>query len=163
MSQKDYHQTIANPAVQDALSVSINQLVDICHGVAKQSGWWAPKGEAKKALELLNDNSLTIPQEVRDVLLQVATKPRNAGEAICLMHSELSEAMEAARKNLNDDHLPNRKGVEVELADAVVRIFDYAGGMGLDLGGALIEKLYYNTQRKDHKLEEREKDGGKAF
>lgn len=165
MSQQevDYHTTITNPDVQKALAIGINQMVDIAHGVAVQSGWWLPKGEAKKALGLLSEDTLTMSQEVRDLLLQVATKPRNVGEALALVHSEVSEAMEAARKNLNDDHLTDRKGLEVELGDAVIRIFDLAGGLGLDLGGAIVEKMAYNTKRADHKPENREMDGGKQF
>ena len=88
---------------------------------------------------------------------------RNDGEMIALMHSELSEALEALRKDLNDDHLPHRKGVEVEMADAVIRIADYCGGRGLDLGGAIAEKLKYNAQRADHKLENRATTHGKKF
>ena len=86
---------------------------------------------------------------------------RNVFELLALIHSELSEALEAARKDLNDDHLPNRKGIEVELADAVIRIFDLAGAMNLDLGGALIEKLQYNRSRADHKIENRKLKNGK--
>lgn len=89
--------------------------------------------------------------------------PREIGTLLCLIHSEVSEAMEGARKDLMDDHLPERKMVEVELADAVIRIFDLAGGMGYDLAGALFEKLEYNKTRLDHKLENRNKLNGKKF
>ena len=88
---------------------------------------------------------------------------RNDGEAIALMHSELSEAMEAVRKSKQDDHLPHRPGVEVELADAVIRIMDYAGARGLDIGGAMAEKLAYNATRADHTAAARTADGGKRF
>ena len=49
----------------------------------------------------------------------------------------------------------------MELADAVIRIMDLAGAVGLDLGGAVAEKLDYNQKRADHKPENRAKDGGK--
>jgi NTP pyrophosphatase (non-canonical NTP hydrolase) len=114
----------------------INSLVKLCHEDSSDSGWW--DGVDKEDLNVK------------------ATK-------ICLMHSELSEAMEGIRKGLMDDKLPHRKMEEVELADAVIRIFDYAGAYGLDIGGAIQEKMEYNKIRKDHKLENRQKQGGKKF
>jgi NTP pyrophosphatase (non-canonical NTP hydrolase) len=80
---------------------------------------------------------------------------RNFGEVVALMHSELSEALEADRKSLKDDKLPNRDGREVEFADCLLRIFDTCFEMGLDLSGALIEKNRYNKKRADHKIENR--------
>ena len=88
---------------------------------------------------------------------------RNFGEVIALMHSELSEALEGWRKNLMDDHLPHRSAVEVELADAIIRILDTAGAEGLDVAGAIQEKFEYNQTRADHKIENRLLDGGKKI
>jgi NTP pyrophosphatase (non-canonical NTP hydrolase) len=88
---------------------------------------------------------------------------RNRGEMLMLMVSEIAEAMEGDRKGLQDDHLPGRKMVEVELADCVIRILDYAAGFGLDVGGAIEDKLEYNKHRADHKIENRLKDGGKKY
>lgn len=88
---------------------------------------------------------------------------RNVPELLCLVHSEISEAMEGHRKNLNDDHLPERKMIEVELADAVIRIFDISAGLGLDLGGAYVEKMAYNAVRADHSIEHRKGENGKKF
>lgn len=89
--------------------------------------------------------------------------PRETGTCLMLVVSEVAEAMEGDRKNLMDDHLPHRKMFEVELADAVIRIFDLAGREGLDLGGAMQEKLWYNLNRPDHKKENRELEGGKKY
>jgi len=88
---------------------------------------------------------------------------RNKGELLALIHSEISECLEGERKNLQDDKLPHRKMAEVELADALIRIFDYAGGFGYDLSGAFAEKMEYNRIRADHKTEQRLKPDGKKF
>lgn len=88
---------------------------------------------------------------------------RNVGEMLMLCVSELSKAMEGDRKDLMDDKLPNRKMLEVELADCVIRILDLSAGLGLDLGGALVEKWHYNLSREDHKVEARMKQGGKRY
>ena len=80
-----------------------------------------------------------------------------------LVVSEVAEAMEGYRKNLMDDKLPHRSMVEVELADVIIRVFDLAGAMKLDLGGAIEEKLNFNKIRPDHKIENRLKDNGKKF
>ncbi len=115
---------------------AVNYLRDVAHKNAFNAGWWHD--------------------------IKTGELSTNKAEKICLIHSEVSEAMEGARKNLMDDHLPHRKMEEVEMADAVIRILDYCGRFNLDLGGAIIEKMAYNKTRSDHKLENR-KNGGKAF
>lgn len=88
---------------------------------------------------------------------------RNKGELLALIHSEISECLEGVRKGQPDSHLPHRSAEEVELADALIRIFDYAGAFGLDLDGAFWEKRAYNKQRADHKREARLAPGGKKI
>ncbi|HEX8552527.1 MAG TPA: hypothetical protein VF681_13345, partial [Abditibacteriaceae bacterium] len=61
------------------------------------------------------------------------------------------------------DKLPHRQMRVVELADALIRICDLAGAYGMDLGGAVAEKMAFNAIRPDHKLEARKADGGKAY
>jgi hypothetical protein len=87
---------------------------------------------------------------------------RNFGEVVALMHSELSEALEADRKGLRDDKLPHRDGREVEFADCIICILDTAEALGLDVAGAIIEKNRYNHHRADHKLANRAA-GGKKY
>ncbi len=88
---------------------------------------------------------------------------RNKGELLMLIVSEVSEAMEGERKDLMDDKLPHRKMAEVELADALIRILDYAAGFGYDLEGAFQEKMSYNATRKDHTHEARQAANGKKW
>ena len=89
------------------------------------------------------------------------TIDRNVMEMLMLIVTEVAEAAEGFRKTLMDDKLPHRPMLEVELADTLIRIFDLAGYQGLDLGGAMVEKLIYNTQRADHTLAARAAEGGK--
>jgi NTP pyrophosphatase (non-canonical NTP hydrolase) len=128
----------------------INRLVQRCFTASFEAGWWDGLYEVPKTVHIPTDGGLKLKP------LVVATK-------LMLTVSELSEAMEGDRKNKMDDHLPDRKMVEVELADACIRIFDLAGALGLDLGGAIIEKMAYNAQRADHKRENRAKDDGKKY
>lgn len=80
-----------------------------------------------------------------------------------LIVSEVSEAMEGERKDVMDTHLPHRKMAEVELADILIRVFDYAHAHGYDLDGAFAEKMQYNATRVDHSIEARQQPNGKKF
>ena len=88
---------------------------------------------------------------------------RNVGELLMLVTSELGEALEGHRKGMADAHLPERSSFEVEIADAVIRLFDMAGGLGLDLAGAFEAKLAYNATRHDHTNAARLAAGGKKY
>lgn len=114
------------------------QAQDLAHTTATEAGWYR-NPETGEPIE------------------------RNFGEVVALMHSELSEALEADRKGLMDDKLPHRDGREVEFADTIIRILDTGRALGLDVPGAFIEKNRYNQKRADHRLENRATDGGKKY
>lgn len=117
---------------------AINLFAADCHAASRRAGWYTDLHTGKA----LN---------------------RNVPEMLMLIVSEIAEGMEGFRKKLQDDKLPHRPMIEVELADAMIRIGDLASFLGLDLGGAIVEKMRFNATRKDHTIEGRKAAGGKAF
>jgi len=123
----------------ETLRNGLRNLVCDCHGASKATGWWN---------DLHTGEPLPLTQE-------------RVGDKLMLIVTEIAEAKEGHRKGLMDTHLPHRSMIEVELADAVIRIADLAGALGLDLAGAVVAKLAYNANRPDHKVENRKAEGGK--
>lgn len=94
---------------------------------------------------------------------------KNIGEMLCLIHSEVSEALECDRKgkylkdgihlswalSTNDDghfyeeHFPEhiKDTFEDELADIMIRVMDLAAFKGIDLEGHIKVKMRYNSLR----------------
>ncbi len=124
---------------EQEVHAAVEVLQRACHGAAQH--WWKnPKtGEDKRSV------------------------PEFFDQKLLLIVSEITEAMEGNRKDLMDDKLPHRKMREVELGDALIRLCDTAGGYGLDLAGAVVEKMAFNNVRPDHKTENRLAEGGKAY
>ena len=124
-------------ALEDLAYQGICAAQELAHKTATDAGWYSDPSTGKPIA-------------------------RNFGEVVALMHSELSEALEADRKGLSDDKLPHRDGREVEFADCIIRILDTAAALGLDVAGAIIEKNRFNQRRIDHRLETRAA-GGKKY
>lgn len=118
----------------------LNDLAKVCHEASRDRGWWP----------LDNTNKVSITPEL-------------IGAKIALIHSEVSEALEAYRKSSWDHSIPGQPAITVELADTLIRIFDLAGALNLDLDTAFPKKLEFNRTRQDHSLEARQAPGGKIF
>jgi NTP pyrophosphatase (non-canonical NTP hydrolase) len=74
---------------------------------------------------------------------------RETGTLLALIHSEVSEALEADRKGDDENFVE-------ELADTCIRIFDLCGTKGIDLEKAILEKMERNRSRSY-------KHGGKRY
>lgn len=67
---------------------------------------------------------------------------------IALMHSELSEALEALRKPGGvDKHCPEFPNLDIELADVLIRVFDFCGANDINIGAAVFNKMAANAAR----------------
>lgn len=127
----------------------VQELVNRAHQIHVDRGWW---------------HDLKTSEDMRCNYLE-GERPKGSkavGETVSLIHSEVSEAYEAHRKDLWDDKIPRYKGFEAELADAMIRILDAAGGYRLRLASALMDKLEYNKVREDHSVESRLGTNGKS-
>lgn len=122
-----------------AVKLCFTWLTDILHDANKH--WWIDPATG---------------ENLRNARFIVPTK-------LALVHSEISEALEAHRKKLEDDKLPHLDGFTVELADALIRIFDLAGATFSDVGTAAAEKMAYNAKRLDHQATARLAENGKRY
>lgn len=117
-------------------------------------------------------NIKEISKEIHDVNVEKGfwDEKRNIGELLMLVTSELGEALEADRKGMkaeieNYNIITDAEGgfssyafrncikdsFEDEIADAVIRLFDLATGLGIDLEFHIQQKLNYNkTRPKKH-------------
>lgn len=104
--------------------MTITELVEQSHGLAKEKGWWP---------EYNPDHTGAV----------------NIPEKLALIHSEISEALEAYRKGQMTTFIDGTKpdGFPVELADAVIRIADLCGFLRIDLAAVLKAKHDYNKSR----------------
>ena len=66
---------------------------------------------------------------------------------------------------LNQTPGPSGPGLLLEFKMPIndMKLADLAGALGLDLGGAIAEKMAFNATRPDHKPENRKLENGKKY
>lgn len=96
-------------------------------------------------------------------------KEKNIGEMLALIHSEISEALEADRKDrylsenmkvvlgwvsdsdFSEDYRAKVKGTfEEEMADIIIRVFDLCAWKGIDLEAQIKAKMRFNSLREKY-------------
>ena len=115
---------------------TLNELARDCHENSKAHGFYDGYNRLRNILSV---------NEYRFELGEM-----HVSRLLALIHSEVSEALEAVRKGQlkNDDF-------QEELADVLIRVFDLAGWLGIDLDEVVKKKMAFN-QMRPHKH-------GKAF
>lgn len=113
---------------------SISDWINACHGLSMEKGWY----EGQLGIHANKQGSRLILNE------------RFVPEKLCLIHSEVSEALECYRNsemrtNVGSHGKP--EGFPAELADVVIRCFDLAGAMGIDLEKEIEQKHEFNKTR----------------
>jgi len=116
---------------------------------------------------MINELSKEIHQNARNKGFFDSEK--NIGEMLCLIHSEVSEALEADRKNryttgtieiinsfvidemfVTDFKIGVKDTFEDELADIMIRVMDLAAFKGINLEQHILAKMRFNAMR-EHK------------
>jgi NTP pyrophosphatase (non-canonical NTP hydrolase) len=117
---------------------TINALCQAAYDNSRLKGFHGPYGAVEEMYEnegLSNTRRSTLINH-----LDQACMARIMGE--------VGEAVEAMRHgNPASEKIPSHSHVEEELADTLIRIFDYCGMKGYDLGGAVVAKMEHNSGR----------------
>lgn len=151
----------------DLIAEAIGTLTQHCHARSYNAGWWLDPVSAKSLIPGEDDRDFGGVSEAATH----AYFPYVLATKIALIHSEVSEMLEAVRVDANDDKLPQYKGVTVEAADVVIRVCDLIGMLTIqssnsleyDLASAILDKLAVNGVRADHSIAKRLAPGGKKF
>lgn len=139
---------IALAPLPDEVFDGLRALQDFCHGNARAKGFHKATDDLEAYLASVGGS------ERGDGLSRIQDR---AGNRLLLIVGEIIEAHEEIR----DGHLPTEEwlnttpgkegkpeGVPSEIADALIRILDFAGEHRIDLADVVRRKLAYNATRE---------------
>ena len=92
--------------------------------------------------------NIVTPKEVHDLAIEKGwydgNSAREVPELLCLIHAEISEALEGYRNKIPIDQKGN---LGEELADAVIRIWDMCEYLNIDIASEVNKKHEFNKTR----------------
>jgi NTP pyrophosphatase (non-canonical NTP hydrolase) len=111
-----------------------NSVTEEVHKTATDKGFW-------------KDYDLALEMNLKTEGLKWIVSALHS-QKLMLIGDELSEAHEAVRSgNPPSVKAEGFSQMEEELADAIIRIMDFSGKLGLDIPGAMLAKMAYNAKR----------------
>jgi NTP pyrophosphatase (non-canonical NTP hydrolase) len=140
-----------------SVSQTIDGLVKQSYDNAASHGFW----DASETPETIPSKLMLIVSEISEAL-ESYRDPRS-DEMIKVPASIVEKLIgQDADEEASDDYLEawnalndiygkwilKPRGLDIELADALIRIFDLAGAKGIDLDAALVRKMEYNRGRE---------------
>lgn len=117
--------------------MNISEIVTRAHDNAVKHGFWNPAPEFGTAIALIHSELSEALEEMR-----AGNKIRPGAPVPMLYYSGGGYVATGPTKACTKP-----EGVAVELADAVIRIADLCGHLGIDLEAAIALKMEYNETR----------------
>lgn len=159
------HVKDAGEVVMEAFRI----LYQNCHAASYNRGWWH---DPITGMSLIPGEPLSDGDRLSQTAeaMRTAWFPYVIATKIALIHSEVSEMLEADRTDAQDDKI-NFPGITAEAGDTIIRICDLLSMKQAyterfeeyDVALAILAKMPVNLARADHALENRRKPGGKKY
>lgn len=149
---KTVHEMLADPQFVwhgDVDSIEgLKRLMEIAHFIARKKGWWDKFTNARGRVEIGPDALLGRIMLQATELAEAAECVRDGQRDLRFEHPEsgVKYALSSDWSELRNGFKP--EGLPAEWADVVIRIFDDARALGIDLGYAIAVKMYHNQFRK---------------